>query len=141
MNDIVVVPNTVKGMSAETFLEICKAYVKAWSDGALETERQREIAIQAAILLSACAKIGLIALIDEATGYQYARSGDALQIKLKVFLEDEMRKWEKTFPDELWVEFARLTNWHGSIPQRPKYWGKLVMELVYDYLDKDVRIG
>src|SRR5262249_32308613 len=45
---------------------------------------------------------------------------------------------EKTFPDELWIEFGRLTNWKGSVTQRPKYWGKLVMELVYDYLDPDV---
>ena len=46
---------------------------------------------------------------------------------------------EKTFPDQLWAEFGRLTNWKGSTnSQRPRYWGKLVMELVYDYLDKDV---
>jgi hypothetical protein len=49
-----------------------------------------------------------------------------------------MRKWEKTFPDELWVEFGRLTDWHGSVTQRPKYWGHLVMKLVYAYLDADV---
>ncbi len=40
-----------------------------------------------------------------------------------------------TFSDDLWVEFARLTNWKGTVTQRPKYWGKLVMELVYGYLD------
>ncbi len=90
------------------------------------------------MFMAACSKIGLIALIDEATGYQYERAEDALRFKLSVYLEEEMRKWEKTFPDELWREFGRLTNWSGSVTQRPKYWGKLVMELVYDYLDKDV---
>lgn len=129
---------TVRGITAETFLEICRAYVTAAQDGALQTDRQRAIAAQAAMFLAAVAKVGLIALIDEATGYQYARAEDALQIKLRVFLEDEMRKWEKTFPDQLWSEFGRLTGWRGSVNQRPKYWGKLVMELVYDYLDKDV---
>lgn len=49
-----------------------------------------------------------------------------------------MRQWEKTFPDELWREFGRLTNWKGTLHQRPKYWGKLVNELVYEYLDRDV---
>jgi hypothetical protein len=34
-----------------------------------------------------------------------------------------MRKWEKTFPDELWVEFGRLTNWKGAVTKCPKYWG------------------
>ena len=129
---------TVRGITAETFLDLCTAYVRALEDGALRTERQRAIAAQAGIFLAACAKVGLIALIDEATGYQYERSEDALRFKLRVFLEDEMRKWEKTFPDQLWTEFARLTNWQGSVNSRPKYWGKLVMELVYEYLDPDV---
>jgi len=134
-----VVNKTVLGMSAETFLDICKAYVTAREAASSKmTERQIKIAVQANMFLVACSKIGLIALIDEATGYQYERSEDALRFKLKVYLEEEMRKWEKTFPDELWREFGRLTNWKGGLHQRPKYWGKLVMELVYGYLDKDV---
>jgi hypothetical protein len=133
-----VVNKDVRGISAETFLEICRAYVRARDEKALQTDRQIAIAIKAGMFLSACAKIGLVALIDEATGYQYDRAQDALKVKLKLYLEEEMRKWEKTFPDELWKEFARLTNWKGSVTQRPKYWGKLVMELVYGYLDPDV---
>ena len=129
---------TVQGMDAETFLEICKGYVRARDDGALKTERQVKIAIDAGMFLSAVAKVGLIALIDEATGYQYERAQDALQFKLKLYLTEEMRKWEKTFPDELWREFGRLTNWRGQLHQRPKYWGHLVMELIYGYLDPDV---
>jgi len=84
------------------------------------------------------AKIGITALVDEATGYQDNRESDALQLKLKYFLSDEHREWEKTFPDELWVQFGRMTNWKGSIQQRPKYWGKLVNEFIYDCLDKDL---
>jgi hypothetical protein len=130
---------SVRGITAETFLEICKAYVAATSDDALKTKRQREISAQAAMFLAACSKVGLIALIDEATGYQYDRAEDALRFKLRVFLEEEMRQWEKTFPDQLWVELGRLTNWKGATnSQRPRYWGKLVMELVYGYLDPDV---
>ena len=53
-----------KGISAEQFLEICNAYVKALEAGALTTERQREVAVRCAILLAACAKVGLLALID-----------------------------------------------------------------------------
>ena len=87
------------------------------------------------MFVAACAKVGLEALIDEATGYQIDRAQDALQVKLRAYLSDEMRKWEKTFPDELWLEFARLTGWKGTVSQRPKYWGKLVLELVYEYLE------
>lgn len=127
-----------KGITAETFLDICSAYVSALADGANLTEKQTATAINCSILLSACAKTGLIALIDEATGYQYVREADALQVKIRAFISDELRAWEKTFPDELWEQFGRLTGWKGSLHQRPKYWGKLVLELIYDALDPDV---
>jgi hypothetical protein len=134
----------VKGLPHDVLLDVCRGFMKALeasnrpdSDVKL-TPRQREIAIQAGLFLAACSDIGLMALIDEATGYQYDRARDALEVKLKAYLEDEMRKWEKTFPDELWLEFGRLTGWSKSVTQRPKYWGQLVFELVYEYLDNDV---
>lgn len=131
------------GVNVERFIDLCSAYSKALQQSIITenfkvTDRQVEIAIRANSFLIATAKTGIIALVDEATGYQYQRASDALQFKLNLFLEDEMRKWEKTFPDQLWIEFGRLTNWKGSVHKRPKYWGKLVMELVYGYLDDDV---
>jgi hypothetical protein len=133
----------VKGLPADLSIDIWRGFVSAMeasftSSEVKLTERQTAMAMRASALLGACAKVGLDALIDEATGAQYDRAADALRVKLRAYLEDEMRKWEKTFPDDLWKEFARLTNWKGTVTQRPKYWGKLVMELVYGYLDKDV---
>lgn len=133
----------VKGLPADLVIDICRGFVAALDAADRPgtehplTERQREIAAKAAMFLAACAKVGLDALIDEATGYQYERAEDALQVKIRAYLEEEMRPWEPTFPDDLWIQFARLTKWH-SITKRPKYWGKLVMELVYEYLDPDV---
>lgn len=127
-----------KCLEARKFLDICRAYVAALSNNALSTDRQKEIAIKCSILLSACADIGLEALIDEATGYQYERKEDELQIKLRLYIAEELRAWEKTFPDTLWEEFGRLTNWSTPLQTRPKWWGKLVIELIYDTLDPDV---
>ncbi|WP_376774924.1 P63C domain-containing protein [Mesorhizobium silamurunense] len=31
-----------------------------------------------------------------------------------------------------------LTNWQGALNSRPQYWGKLVIELIYDTLAPDV---
>jgi hypothetical protein len=135
----------VKGIPADLAIDVCRGFVAARDARLLNpdydppfTPRQMDMAIKAGMFLAACAKVGLDALIDEATGYQYDRARDALQVKLRAYLTEEMRKWEKTFPDELWTEFARLTNWKGSVTQRPKYWGNLVTELVYEYLDPDV---
>ncbi len=135
----------VKGLPADLMIEVCQGFVAALqasydleSPHPKMTDRQRQMAIKASMFLSACAKIGLEALIDEATGYQYERAEDALQVKLRAFIADELRAWEKTFPDELWAEFGRLTSWSGSLHSRPKWWGKLVIEMIYDTLDPDV---
>lgn len=133
-----VVNKSVQAMSASAFIDICAAYSRARDTGALTSESQVAMAVRASMLLAAFAKTGIEAAIDEVTGYQYERAPDALQTKLKLFLEEEMRPWEKTFPDELWIQFGRLTNWKGPIHSRPKYWGKLINELVYGYLDTDV---
>jgi hypothetical protein len=134
----------VKGLPTDLLIEICRGFVAALEASQRPdstttlTERQAQMAIKAGMFLASCAKVGLDALVDEATGYQYERAEDALQVKLAAYLEEEMRPWEKTFPDELWQEFGRLTSWKGPLTKRPKYWGHLVNELVYGYLDKDV---
>jgi hypothetical protein len=113
---------TALGLPVEKLIDLCSAYSVAADQGQL-TERQQAIATTANAFLRACSKVGVIALVDEATGYQYDREERALQFKLKVFLSEELRKWEKTFPDELWKEFARLTHWDRPLHIRPKYWG------------------
>jgi len=135
----------VKGLPADLMIEVCQGFVAALqasfdpnSPHPRLTDRQREMAIKASMFLSACAKVGLEALIDEATGYQYERAEDALQVKLRMFITDELRAWEKTFPDELWLEFGRLTGWAAPLRSRPKWWGKLVIEMIYETLDTDV---
>ncbi|GBQ90842.1 P63C domain-containing protein [Gluconobacter albidus] len=127
------------GITTEHFELICRGYVQAlYQNASGLTERQKEIAIRCAVLTAGLTRTGLDALVDEATGYQYERAEDALQVKLRAFIAEELRNWEKTFPDELWEEFGRLTNWSTPLQSRPKWWGKLVTELIYDTLDPDV---
>ena len=127
-----------RGYDVEKFMDICHALSEAYESGEL-SGRNEKAAKQANVIIRACSKIGIVALVDEATGYQYIRPEDALQFKLKLYLAEEMRAWEKTFPDALWEEFARLTNHPGEYKKnRPRFWGYLVMEYVYRHLDSDV---
>ena len=126
------------GLTTEKFELICRGYVQALYQGADLTDRQRQIALKCALITSGLTRTGLDALVDEATGYQYDRVEDALQVKLRAFIAEELRAWEKTFPDALWEEFDRLTNWSQPLHLRPRWWGKLVIELIYDTLDPDV---
>ena len=131
--------STAQGLDVEQFMDICHAYSEAFDAGVLPTGKQEEVARRANAIIRASSKIGIIALVDEATGYQYIRKEDELQFKLKLYLAEEMRGWERTFPSELWIEWARLTDWSGDpTKNRPRYWGYLVMSLIYQYLDPDV---
>lgn len=69
-----------RGITSQQFEAILTAYVSALQAGALTTERQREIAIRCAVLSTSFMRIGIESLIDKATGYQYVRAEDALQM-------------------------------------------------------------
>jgi hypothetical protein len=119
------------------FIDICLAFIKADEEKEKLSIPQQEIVERARRFIIASAKIGITGLIDEATGYQYVRPPDELSLKMAFFLSDELRDWEKTFPDQFWIELGRLTNW-TNVKLRPKYWGKLVNEFIYEALDKDI---
>lgn len=128
-----------RGITADAFVEICQAYARAYERGALRTRAQQAIALRALLLLAACAKVGLVALIDEATGFQQYRASDDLQVRLQAYLAEHPRDWLKTFPDELWRQLARLTGYTGPVEKsRPKWWGKVVYEVIYQALDPDI---
>ena len=125
------------GYEATLLLDICDVYLRARAADALTTNQQ-DIAKQAEIITRACAKVGIIALIDEATGYQAFRKKQELQLKLQAFIAEDLQEWARMFPEEFWFELARLESVHYSPRNRPLRWGKYVMAFVYDSIDKDV---
>lgn len=130
-------PTLATGYEATLLIDICTKYLDAAEQGKLKPS-QLHLAKQAGIVIRASAKIGIIALIDEATGYQQIRAKHALQLKLQAFIADEIQEWAKMFPDEFWVELARLEGIKYSPRNRPLRWGRYVMMFVYDAVDKDV---
>ena len=74
---------SVKGSVAEGFpgqvlRRICSVWARALHDGVLGASQSR-VAAKAQVLLDALADVAIIALIDEATGYQKRRAHDELQ--------------------------------------------------------------
>jgi hypothetical protein len=125
------------GYDAELLIEICDKYLEARLLELLKPS-QLKLAKQAEIVTRVCAKIGIIALIDEVTGYQQVRAKQALQLKLQAFIADEMQEWARMFPHEFWFELARLEGVRYSPRSRPLRWGKYIMMFVYDAVDEDV---
>ena len=125
------------GYEATLLLDICDAFLRARDDKKL-SGHQLKIAKQAEIITRACAKVGIIALIDEATGYQAYRQKQELQLKLQAFIAEDMQDWARMFPSEFWFELARLEGVRYSPRSRPLRWGKYIMAFVYDAVDGDV---
>ena len=98
------------GVRATALPEICDVWLSARDANAL-APRQLGIAKKAEILMRGLAHLGIIALVDEATGYQEVRSRSALEEILNRYLQDELRKWTKTFPDEYFHQIFRLKDW------------------------------
>ena len=61
------------------------------------------------------ARVGIIALIDEATGYQHEREQDELQKLLKAYIAEELLPWQKRFPDVFYQELFRLNGWDYTV--------------------------
>jgi hypothetical protein len=88
------------------------------------------------ILIRGLARVGIIALVDEATGYQEVRDRLALQAILDRFLRKELAAWAKRFPDEFYEQMFRLKTWQwrGMSVNRPSVVGKYTNDLVYERL-------
>jgi phage protein len=119
---------------------VCDLYLKAREHGVL-LPNQLETTQKAEILVRSLAKVGIISLVDEATGYQYEREKNELQKILSAYISDEILKWQLTFTNEFYREVFRL--W--GIPFIPKYIrnkpsfiGKLTNKYIYEQLPKGV---
>jgi len=121
------------GYPATMLADICEALLAARNAGALQ-KQQEHLAHQAEILVRGFARVGIIALVDEATGYQKERARDALAKILEAFVAKELQPWVKTFPSAYYEQLFRLRGLayppeHSSY--KPQYFGTLTNDVVY----------
>lgn len=121
------------GFEGEDLIDICYMYIEAKKDGKL-LKSQIHLADQAEIIIKSFAKLGVIGLIDEATGYQKIRKDDALQKILDAFISKELAAWVKRFPDEFYNEMFRLKGWNWNTLKRPAVVGRYTNDIVYERL-------
>jgi hypothetical protein len=127
------------GYEADDVIAICEAYLKARQTGTIKPT-QHGLAERAEVIIRACAKTGLVALIDEATGFQAVRDAEDLQVRIRAYLSDTLNEWTRTFPNEFFDNFYRLEGRPVPVPRKPypKRFGRYVMQFVYDTLDPGI---
>lgn len=124
---------TFKGVNATLLADICDLWITAKEKGALN-EKQIETANRAYVLMKAFANVGIVALIDEATGYQEIRPKDALQAYLEMIVSKDLAAWSKKFPDEFYENIYKLKGWvwPGMSKNRYSVVAKYTNDLVYE---------
>jgi hypothetical protein len=128
----------VSGYPATILADICDIVLKARKAGRL-LKQQEHIAEHCETLMMGFAKVGIIALVDEATGYQEKRDKDELHRLLAIYLTEEKLAWAKKFPDEYYRQLYRLRNWTWPCGKNKiSYVGHLTNKLVYEKLPAGV---
>lgn len=119
---------------ADSLPRVCEVYLKARDAKAL-LKSQENMAKACEVLVRGLANVGIVALVDEATGYQKDRARDALAKILEAFIAKELQPYMKAFSTEFYEEMFRLRNlkFDGTV-KRPQYFGTLTNNIVYSRL-------
>ena len=129
-------PHITSGYEATVLQQLCDAMISADQAGVLTTEQERRYASQCLILLRAFARVGIVALVDEATGFQDDRAKNALSRILQEFIARELQPWVHTFPEDFYKELFRLRGltYPTATVKKPQYFGLLTNDIVYSRL-------
>lgn len=127
------------GVDAMLIPTICGIWNDARNQGVLRSS-QLPTARAADLIVRGFARVGIIALIDEVTGYQADRERDDLQKILKAYVCAEMLPWLQRFPSEFFEEIFRIMRWEydKDSAARPGFVGKIINEWIYKRLPKPV---
>ncbi len=128
---------TAFGFEASLLPRICGVILDADRGGVLRSD---EMAKKASILLRAFAQVGVVALIDEATGYQEERAKDELAKILEAYVQAEYRRWTRMFPEEFFKQIYRVHGWQykPGTAKRTPFVGHLINKYIYGQLPPGV---
>jgi hypothetical protein len=126
-------PSASFGFDVTLLIDICNAIIAAESAGKL-TKQYARIARQAHVIVGASAKSGIQGLVYRLAGYN--PTAEEVITAFKLYVQEEARKYEPQFSDELYAEWYRLYD----IPQpdrgRPWHFKYLTVNHIYFPLAK-----
>ena len=120
------------GYNVIDLIEVCDAIIVARNENRLHSSQQF-LATQAEIIVRSCAKVGIIALVDEAVGYVDKRKDEYRQL-FDEFVQSELRQWEKEYPDKFFDMIYHLYGLSRKDPdssRHPQFFGHFIRKFVY----------
>ncbi|CAI2195087.1 2772_t:CDS:2, partial [Funneliformis geosporum] len=122
----------IHGYEARRFMDFCKSMIEA--------KKHIDLSPRQTIIANQC----IIALIDEATGYQHEREREELQKQwqkmLGLYVLPEPQPYQKIFPLTIYRQIFRLYNM-DFIPEniaRPGFIGTLTNKYIYGNLPRGI---
>jgi hypothetical protein len=126
----------ISGYNSDILALVCNTYLEAREAGSL-TKSQLPIAQICEILIRSFAKVGIRALIYEQLGFEKFKHPEAFRILIESYLSEEIRKWSKEFPDELFFQMDRIYgNEKTTSRNRPMYYAKFIRKYIYTPIEK-----
>ncbi len=122
----------VDGYSVEDLIEVCDALIVAKNEGRLHTS-QVFLALQAELIVRSCAKLGIIALVDEAVGYVDKRKDEYRQL-FQSFIAEEVQQWSDEYPSKFFDMIYALYGLRRKDPKssrHPQFFGHFIRKFVY----------
>lgn len=118
---------------AEAVMEAVGNVLRAAIAGKTHKQQARQVSACVEINL-ALGMVGLVALIDEATGYQYHRAPDALQDLVSKLIREHVSDWQRQFEPDYYSALAKVTGtaFTSGAQGRPPIWGAITRKWVYE---------
>ena len=124
--------SSADGYEAEVLIEVCDSLIEARNRGLL-LPSQMFLARQSEVIVRSAAKLGIIALVDEATGY-LDKTKDEYRKLFDSFISNEFKQWEAEFPDKFFEMIYRIYGLKRQRPdttRHPQFFGHFIRKYIY----------
>src|ERR1700722_8191104 len=108
------------GYEASVLIDVCDAIIQARNQGKLLSS-QLKMAIRAEMIFRSAARLGIIALIDEVTGFIADKRKEEYRELFKEFIREECREWSEVFSRAFFDMLYRLYDLRRKNPSSFKH--------------------
>lgn len=122
----------VDGYEGTVLIDVCVAILDAKKQNLLAPS-QEFLPVQAEIIIRSAAKLGIIALIDEAVGFK-DKGKDEYRRLFQDFIRQEFVQWEKEFPDkfaDMLYKLYGFKRFDTLSTKHPRFFSKFVRKFIY----------
>lgn len=131
---------TAFGYEATVLADLCDFFLEARIKGYMGSKMGQRVAARCEILARGFARVGIIALVDEATGYEADRQRGDLRRILEQYVSKELARWERAFEADFYKHIYRLKGWayDPTSTKRTHQIARITVDLTYDRIHPDL---